>query len=71
MFMNVADYTAKLTKERTSIDVDQIWENLFRTMQMIGKQFISEIRRSLIQTLENILMNHGQILSEGIWDYLF
>jgi hypothetical protein len=48
--MNIADYIAKLTRESTDIalDVNQIWHQLFVTMQDIGKQHISEIRRSLI-----------------------
>jgi len=68
MFMNVADYTAKLTKElgdtsqhdqnvrqsdislqkKQKINVDYIWQNLFQRMQSIGREYKSEIRRSLI-----------------------
>ena len=40
-------------------------------MQDIGTQHISEIRRSLIQTLENIIMNHGSILSQQVWTLIF
>ena len=40
MFMNVADYTAKISKKQKdgtasgseAIDVDFIWENIFNTM---------------------------------------
>ena len=88
MFMNVADYTAKLTREankilegenrisdisqqrKLKIDVDYIWKNLFERMSNIGSSGKAEIRRSLIQTLENIVINHGQIFSEDIWNQL-
>jgi hypothetical protein len=39
-------------------------------MYNIGSSGKAEIRRSLIQTLENIVINHGQIFSEDIWNQL-
>ena len=39
-------------------------------MQSIGREYKSEIRRSLIQTLENIIINHGSIFSAEVWDLL-
>lgn len=79
--MNVADYTAKLTRDtygRTSevsnsskkINTDYIWQNLFQRMQSIGREYKAEIRRSLIQTLENIIINHGLIFSGDVWTLL-
>jgi hypothetical protein len=36
-------------------------------MQSIGREYKAEIRRSLIQTLENIIINHGSIFSLDVW----
>jgi hypothetical protein len=39
-------------------------------MQSIGREYKSEIRRSLIQTLENIIINHGSVFSQEVWKLL-
>jgi DNA topoisomerase VI subunit B len=73
MYMNVADYTAKLTKEqeesrksdnsvrRKNINVSQIWQDMFGKMACIAKEPKAEIRRSLIQIMENVIVHHGSI----------
>ena len=36
-------------------------------MKSVGRELKLEIRRSLIQTLENIIKNHGASLSDETW----
>ena len=90
MFMNVADYNAKLIRsslktsfsggvrasdlsqqrKQSQINVDFIWKNLFQRMQSISRDCKAEVRRSLIQTLENIIINYGQIICMDVWGML-
>lgn len=80
LFMNVADYTAKLTQElqsenRTSdisvtkqgIDVSQIWNEMFAKIKLISLEFKAELRRSIVQIFENIIVIHGGSFSEELW----
>jgi hypothetical protein len=87
MFMNVADYVANLTKQlnpeaekqrnsdisvrKTSIDIKKIWSSMFDKMQQVAKENKAEIRRSIIQIFENIIINHGSIFPEEVWQSLF
>ena len=80
MFMNAADFIARLAKdaqqeetnqsERQTLDVDRIWLSLFTSMQSVGREPKLEIRRSLIQTLENMVKNHSASLSKQVWSHL-
>lgn len=72
MFQNVADYTAKQIKEKdetktpidkqlniNTINYEHIWEILFERIQSLGSNKRSEVRKTAVITLENIIMTHG------------
>jgi hypothetical protein len=72
MFQNVADYTAKQIKSQDdlaqsadrsinmqTINYEQIWEILFERIQSLGSNTRSEVRKTAVITLENIIMTHG------------
>ena len=72
MFQNVADYTAKQIKSQEdlsqhlekqlnmqTINYEQIWEILFERIQSLGSNKRSEVRKTAVITLENIIMTHG------------
>jgi hypothetical protein len=44
---------------------------MFLKMQSISNEPRAEIRRSLIQILENIIVNHGGIFPEDVWGIVF
>lgn len=70
MFQNIADYTAKLSLQdptATPFNTQRIWSILFEKTQELGGDYRAEIRRANIFTLENILMTHGQLLSDQVW----
>ena len=72
VFQNVADYTAKQIKSQEevatpldkqlnmqTINYEQIWEILFERIQSLGSNKRSEVRKTAVITLENIIMTHG------------
>lgn len=68
MFMNFADYIARVSNQETNeieskTNVEEIWENIFNRILIISQDKRCEIRRSSIQILENIIINHGQKMS--------
>lgn len=82
MFMNVADYVAKLTKgldnrdsnlsmRKKQMDLKEIWQQMFVKMHVISNEPRSEIRKALIQILENVIVNHGNIFPESVWPIIF
>lgn len=85
MFMNVADMISKrITGSRESteglktseesiklpMDTVLIWQQMFLKMQSITAEPRAEIRRSLIQILENIIVNHGGIFPSAVWNFV-
>jgi hypothetical protein len=78
--MNFADYIARIPdysdeelKEKTEIkkiSVEEIWENIFTRILIISQDKRCEIRKSSIQILENIIINHGKKMSMQTWNIL-
>ena len=68
MFISVADYVAQVQRNGNSeVDSSKIWKSMFGKMQAIGVFQRGDIRRSLIQTLENIIISHAQTFSTATW----
>ena len=72
MFQNVADYTASQIRSKedagtpidkqlniNTVNYEQIWEILFERIQSLGSNKRSEVRKTAVITLENIIMTHG------------
>lgn len=53
------------------MDLSEIWQQMFVKMHIISNEPRSEIRKSLIQILENIIVNHGDIFPESVWQIIF
>lgn len=57
-------------KPQQPMDMVLIWQQMLLKMQPITTEPKAEIRRSLIQIFENIIVNHGGIFPEAVWNFL-
>lgn len=53
------------------MDLSEIWQQMFVKMHVISNEPRSEIRKALIQILENIIVNHGNIFPQTVWPIIF